>query len=249
MNSPDFTPSPSVGDDTGREFLDLYTTIARVRGDDLSLLVLDVNGLKTANDEFGHAEGDLLLDTIERISDEIPKQLRTGNEDSGRAADLVMSHPTSVADLELPAGTLPMPERFRIGGDEFIVVLPQTDNAGAQVVAERLTETAKDNPGSDRLKNADVGVAVGVHTMKSGESASDGLRNADHDMYRKKIAQARPLTEEERVEFFTAIEHLEKANVRPRDIPKYLQIFGASAIAHASEGQINPDQLALSISD
>jgi diguanylate cyclase (GGDEF)-like protein len=76
----------------------------------LAVAVLDVDGLKTVNDSYGHQAGDLVLATVGRLLVEYT-----------RACDV-------------PA---------RIGGDEFAVIMPETDKTGAFAVARRLEEGVK----------------------------------------------------------------------------------------------------------
>jgi two-component system cell cycle response regulator len=71
----------------------------------LSVLVIDMDGMKTINDVGGHAAGDHALTEVARV-------LR----DETRASDVV----------------------GRVGGDEFVVVLPDTDADGASAVIERI---------------------------------------------------------------------------------------------------------------
>jgi diguanylate cyclase (GGDEF)-like protein len=72
----------------------------------------------------------------------------------------------------------------RIGGEEFAVMLPETDLATAMEVAERLRKAIASNPlevAGTRIKlTASIGVATYSDTMKN----SDGLlSNADFAMY------------------------------------------------------------------
>jgi diguanylate cyclase (GGDEF)-like protein len=71
----------------------------------LSLLMVDSDNLKVANDTYGHQAGDQLLSTLAGL-------LRT----ESRLSDTIV----------------------RYGGDEFIMLLPDTDPEGAQFLAERL---------------------------------------------------------------------------------------------------------------
>ena len=80
---------------------------ARTMQRPLAVAVLDVDGLKTINDSYGHQAGDLVLAAVGRLLVEYT-----------RACDV-------------PA---------RIGGDEFAVIMPETDKSGAFAVARRLEE-------------------------------------------------------------------------------------------------------------
>jgi diguanylate cyclase (GGDEF)-like protein len=73
-----------------------------------SLMVIDLDGLKTVNDTDGHLAGDLYL---RALATALAGVLRSGDE------------------------------AYRIGGDEFVVLLPETAEARAEVVAERVQES------------------------------------------------------------------------------------------------------------
>ena len=74
----------------------------------------------------------------------------------------------------------------RVGGEEFLVILPDTDLAGATTVAENvreaLTEVAV--PGLAHL----VTGSIGVTRLLPGDAANHLLRRADQAMYRAKHA-------------------------------------------------------------
>ena len=76
----------------------------------------------------------------------------------------------------------------RFGGEEFIVVLPETPSGGARVVAEKIRASMRDEPftgaSSDPLS---VTVSVGVSTYpEDGPDAEELIRRADSAMYRAK---------------------------------------------------------------
>ena len=89
-------------------------------GRPLSVVYLDVDGLKPVNDEQGHAAGDEILKTLVNVVRE-----------NTRVTDAI----------------------GRLGGDEFLLVLPETDFGGAAFVANKVTEL---------LAKAGVGVSTGV---------------------------------------------------------------------------------------
>jgi len=76
---------------------------------------------------------------------------------------------------------------FRYGGDEFIVVLPQTNGGQAWKVAERIRECF---PGADayRVPNGDMDItlSVGVVQYRPGEELETLVKRADLAMYKAK---------------------------------------------------------------
>ncbi|MBF0609916.1 MAG: diguanylate cyclase [Magnetococcales bacterium] len=71
----------------------------------LSLIIMDIDHFKSINDEFGHLEGDRILQELAGLLKE-----------NHRPSDLVA----------------------RIGGEEFVIVLPETDQENGMRIAERL---------------------------------------------------------------------------------------------------------------
>jgi diguanylate cyclase (GGDEF)-like protein len=67
----------------------------------------------------------------------------------------------------------------RLGGDEFLVVLPDADDEGAALAAARLRAAT---PG-------EVQVTVGRSTIRDHEGIDDALRRADADLYARKRAR------------------------------------------------------------
>lgn len=132
---------------TGR----LHDEVARAAryGKPLSLLLLDLDGLKQLNDRAGHHAGDAALQALAR-------SLRA----ESRSADL----------------------EARWGGDEFVVLAPETGRAEALGLAERIrTTVASLGPGA-------VTVSIGVATAEPGDgSTAAGLESAaDASVYEAK---------------------------------------------------------------
>jgi two-component system cell cycle response regulator len=77
----------------------------------------------------------------------------------------------------------------RYGGEEFVVVMPETDLHVAGMVAERLRRAIAGEPfsvhkGAKRIK---VTISIGLSILeRKGESVSDALKRADVALYRAK---------------------------------------------------------------
>jgi two-component system cell cycle response regulator len=115
----------------------------------LTLLLADVDGLKTINDRHGHPAGDTLLRVFaQRLSEMV------------RGTDLLA----------------------RWGGDEFLVVCPETDAAAARLVADRLVGCAQ-APVDVGGALVGCGLSVGWATADSEVDARRLLREADRALY------------------------------------------------------------------
>jgi diguanylate cyclase (GGDEF)-like protein/putative nucleotidyltransferase with HDIG domain len=69
----------------------------------------------------------------------------------------------------------------RIGGEEFALVLPSTDEHGAYLMAERLRRLLRDTAPAER---AGLTISFGIATYpEHGRGADELLRNADQAMY------------------------------------------------------------------
>jgi diguanylate cyclase (GGDEF)-like protein len=119
-------------------------------GQQLSLIMIDVDNLKAYNDCHGHLRGSFLLKEIASL---FASQVRSW--------DLVAKY----------------------GGDEFTLILPQTEREGALVVAERLRAVVSGHtfpladPGS-------VTVSLGVATFPDDADAAGSLiEAADRALY------------------------------------------------------------------
>lgn len=115
----------------------------------VSILVMDMNGLKDINDSQGHAAGD--------------EQLR-------------------VAATEIRKAFRPDDIVARIGGDEFVILLPETDTTTTIKVVERVKEVIHDFNQRNPEHNP-ISFAIGFATSESTPDLRDVLRNADRDMY------------------------------------------------------------------
>jgi len=123
----------------------------------VSLLMLDMDGLKEINDLGGHLTGDLALSTVGKV-------LRVATREN----DVV----------------------GRFGGDEFAVVLPQTDADGARSVGERLLELLRERtvPLSDGP--CALSGSVGLSTLPMHDFGHDGFERPIPARYFQSMAEA-----------------------------------------------------------
>lgn len=122
-------------------------------GTPLALSVIDVDGLKSVNDRFGHAAGDALL---RHVAGKITAALR--QTDSAA----------------------------RVGGDEFVVLLPATDIAGARQVAERILSAIRTDAPVVNNSQLPVAASLGVAEWVEGWDVKRLFRAADRAMYAAK---------------------------------------------------------------
>jgi diguanylate cyclase (GGDEF)-like protein len=119
-----------------------------------SVLMIDLDGLKTVNDSLGHQRGDEVLRALGRA---IRGSIRT------------------------------VDTAYRYGGDEFVVLLPETDYAGAFVVAEKIRSDAQEIGARLEGEGASTSVSVGlVSHPEDGLTAEELVRAADRAMYNAK---------------------------------------------------------------
>jgi two-component system cell cycle response regulator len=77
----------------------------------------------------------------------------------------------------------------RLGGEEFVIVMPETDMAVAAIVAERLRRRIASEPFAvtQGTKAIDVTISIGIATLDTADdNASTILKRADQALYRAK---------------------------------------------------------------
>jgi diguanylate cyclase (GGDEF)-like protein len=117
----------------------------------LTLLLMDLDGLKQTNDKFGHAAGDLILKTFaERLQKAI------------RGSDLAV----------------------RLGGDEFMALLPECRSDEVRHVIGRVEGIEVDYEGA----RVPCRFSRGWTDYKPGETAEELLKRADEALYADKRA-------------------------------------------------------------
>ena len=97
------------------------------------------------------------------------------------AGDAILKHVAKILSAENPDG-----EVYRWGGEEFILILPNSTLDDAKNLAEKIRTTVMDsvcNFGGDALK---VTMSFGVSEISSGLSVEDNVKIADDRLYRAK---------------------------------------------------------------
>lgn len=76
----------------------------------------------------------------------------------------------------------------RIGGEEFVVLLPEAGAAAALVVAERLRQSLNEELRIRKLGATPISVSIGVAVANNHESVSELIDRADQALYKAKAA-------------------------------------------------------------
>jgi diguanylate cyclase (GGDEF)-like protein len=102
-------------------------------------------------------------------------------------------HPTGDASLRKLAGLMTRNLRridtiARIGGEEFVVLLPRTNLDEAAVVGEKLRAVVEGTefPGGDAQPGGTLTISVGVAALRPEETGADLLARADNALYEAK---------------------------------------------------------------
>ncbi|MBY0354514.1 MAG: GGDEF domain-containing protein [Rickettsiales bacterium] len=114
------------------------------------------------------------------------------NDTYGHAAgDLAIRH---VADL-LADMTRESDFLARIGGDEFAIILYYATHEDAVRRGEHIAEMLRRTPLDFNNRPLTIETAVGIHTIRSGETAEIALQQADQSMYEHKRQLKAAITE------------------------------------------------------
>jgi len=136
-----------------------------------------------------------------RLEDELHRARRFGQAVSLLAIDIDYfkalndrhGHPTGDASLRKLAGLMTRNLRridtiARIGGEEFVVLLPRTNLAEAAQVANKLRSMVEqtDFPGGAAQPAGRLTISVGVASLRTGETGADLMARADTALYEAK---------------------------------------------------------------
>jgi diguanylate cyclase (GGDEF)-like protein len=75
---------------------------------------------------------------------------------------------------------------FRYGGEEFLVLLPETDLDGAMALAEKIRAAAAARPVGDGERVFHLTLSVGVANLCDNEPGHDMIARADKALYHAK---------------------------------------------------------------
>jgi diguanylate cyclase (GGDEF)-like protein len=137
-------------------FQETLQGLEKDRREPVSIILADLNGLKTTNDSLGHQSGDNLI----RRAAEVFKANFSGEQVTAR-----------------------------IGGDEFVVILPGTDKQAAAEAMDRLQELVKLN--NKFYRTPELSISLGAATSAPGLSLEKVISLADDAMYRSKAEHHR----------------------------------------------------------
>jgi diguanylate cyclase (GGDEF)-like protein len=125
-------------------------------GQPFCVCLLDLDHFKSLNDQHGHLAGDRTLASFAR---RVRGELRTMD---------------SINQAGVPSAL------GRVGGEEFLVLLPDTTLRGALRVAERIREAVGQRPLDGKH---DVTVSVGIAEYRGSETVGSLLGRADKALY------------------------------------------------------------------
>lgn len=119
----------------------------------LGIIMLDIDHFKSINDSYGHAAGDVLLQTLVECA-----------EKSVRISDMM----------------------FRYGGEEFVILLPETDEAGVLRLAKRIRRRVEKLETTIQSQVIKLTVSIGVTTLNNTDDDKSLVARADEALYRAK---------------------------------------------------------------
>lgn len=121
----------------------------------------------------------------------------------------------------------------RIGGDEFIVILPKTSNEVAEQLIDRIRVTCN----ASEFLNINISAAFGCATKSSGsELIRDILKLSEDKMYKQKLIEAPTIKEQMVNKLLQSLFNDHKAEAtHAKEVEKYSLLLGEALDLNSSE--------------
>lgn len=123
------------------------------QGQDLCLVILDIDHFKRVNDNFGHAAGDK---TLQIVAKNIASFLRL--------TDFL----------------------FRWGGEEFVLILTQSDMTEIKSFLDRIRRQIEQIPFKHKGKTITITVSIGATSFTQGDTIESAFERADESLFQAK---------------------------------------------------------------
>ena len=136
----------------------------------LAMIILDLDDFKSINDNFGHQKGD---EVLKRVAQALQSGIRRPDET------------TIMKNMEIDIAA-------RYGGDEFVLILPETNIVGARTTAERLQKILAEKLSifmpqvTNNEQRQVITGSFGVSALKEGENLETLIKRCDQAMYEAK---------------------------------------------------------------
>jgi diguanylate cyclase (GGDEF)-like protein len=72
---------------------------------------------------------------------------------------------------------------FRYGGEEFVIILSDTDLEGAEIIAERIRQSIENHTISYNMKAIKLTASIGVSSLRDHDDSDSLTKRADNAMY------------------------------------------------------------------
>ena len=123
----------------------------------ITIIMLDVNGLKLTNDAFGHLAGDYVL-----------KKMASIMKEACSAEDTIA----------------------RIGGDEFVIILPKTNNIRTEEVIRKIAKSVND----EKMEGIVLSASYGWETkFEAEQDIMNIFKRAEDRMYSRKLSESQSM--------------------------------------------------------
>lgn len=146
-------------------YLDAEIARSTRHGYRLSLLFIDIDHFKVFNDTLGHAKGDAIIREVGQLLKSREDHME--GEFSLRKSDIAV----------------------RVGGDEFVLILPETTKEGALFCAERLRQAVEEKVYLTKKKQGSQRITVSIGVAEFPTDAAnrkDLAEKADKALYQAK---------------------------------------------------------------